>query len=156
MYKSVSPKPNQWFLIPPNVYIFHSQFEVRKQIIYCFCIHQSTYIVQFNTKLIFIKYLLLVISINRILGFWLIISTLWLSPYIYIYIYISFLGLHLHHMEVPRLRVNSEMPQPQQCQIWATSETYTTAHSNTLILNPLREAGIKPTILMDTSWVHYC
>ena len=47
----------------------------------------------------------------------------------------SFLGPHPQHMEVLRLGVESELqlpttPQPQQCQIPATSVTYATAHGN--------------------------
>ena len=50
--------------------------------------------------------------------------------------FLFFLGPHLWHMDVPRLRVKSELqlpptPQPQQRRIQATSITYTTAHSNT-------------------------
>ena len=49
--------------------------------------------------------------------------------------YFLFLGLHLKHMQVPWLGVRLELhlpayTQPQQCQIWATSATYTTAHGN--------------------------
>ena len=38
-------------------------------------------------------------------------------------------------------------PQPQQCRIWATSVTYTTAHSN--IFNPLSKARDGTCVLMD-------
>ena len=40
------------------------------------------------------------------------------------------------------------MPQPQQCQIWATFATYTTAHSNTGSLTHWARPGTEPT----TSW----
>ena len=40
------------------------------------------------------------------------------------------------------------LPQPQQCQIWATSATYTTAHSNAKSLTHWVKSGIKPA----TSW----
>ena len=49
----------------------------------------------------------------------------------YLFVFCLF-RLYLRHMEVPRLGVKSELsccptPQPQQCQIWAISGTYTTA-----------------------------
>ena len=44
-------------------------------------------------------------------------------------------------------------PQPQPRQIWATSETYTTAHSWSL--NPLSKGRDWIHIIMGTSWVHY-
>ena len=61
-----------------------------------------------------------------------------------------FLGPHLWHMEVPRLGVESELqlrprPQPQQHQIWAESETYTTAHNSTGSLIHWVRPGIEPT-----------
>ena len=48
------------------------------------------------------------------------------------------------------------MPQPQQCcQIQAMSVTYTTVHSNAGSLNHWLRPGIKPWILMDTSWIRF-
>ena len=67
----------------------------------------------------------------------------------------SFLGSHLQHMKVLRLGVKSEnrssscQPQPQQHQIWAASETYTTAHGNTRSLTHRARLGIEPSF----SWV---
>ena len=70
------------------------------------------------------------------------------------------LGLHRQHMEVPRLRIKSELQLP----------TYTTAttmkdpsHARDLqcssqqgqIFNPLSEARYRTCILMDTSQIHY-
>ena len=48
-------------------------------------------------------------------------------PFYFILFIFVFLGPLWWHMEVPRLRVKSEL---QQCQVWAVSSTYTTAHSN--------------------------
>ena len=64
-------------------------------------------------------------------------------------VFLVFLGPHLQHMEVPRLGLNQScshwpIPQPEQCQIWATSETYITAHSNTRSLTHWVRSGIKP------------
>ena len=39
-------------------------------------------------------------------------------------------------------------PEPQQCQIWATSVMYTTAHSSAVSLTHWGRPGIKPT----TTW----
>ena len=36
------------------------------------------------------------------------------------------------------------MQQPQQCQIWATSATYTTAHNNVRSLTPEQGQGLNP------------
>ena len=58
-----------------------------------------------------------------------------------------FFGPYLKHMEVPRLWVESELQllaYPQRHQIWATSATYTPAHSNTGSLTPWVGPGIKP------------
>ena len=41
------------------------------------------------------------------------------------------------------------MPQPQQCQIWAISATYTAAHNNTRTLTHWARPGIKP----GSSWI---
>ena len=73
-----------------------------------------------------------------------------------------FLG-HTHGIWVPGLGSHqswfcSPLPQPQQCQLWDVSATYTTAHGNakSWSFNPLSEARDGSLILMDTSWVHYC
>ena len=57
-------------------------------------------------------------------------------------------------MVVPRTRVESEhscgpTPQPQQRRIWASSVTYTTAHSNARSLTHWTRPGIKPR----SSWM---
>ena len=44
-------------------------------------------------------------------------------------------------------------PQPQQRQIWATSATYTTAHSNAKSLTHWVRPGIEP---MDISQIRFC
>ena len=67
---------------------------------------------------------------------------------------------HLWLMEVPRTGANQSCsrqptPQPQQHQIGATSVTYTTAHSNAGILNPLSKARDQTYILMGTSQVNH-
>lgn len=65
--------------------------------------------------------------------------------YLFFFFFLQFLGPHLQHTEIPRPGVESEcsrqpMPQPQKHRIWAESVTYTTAHGNLQILNPLSEA----------------
>ena len=45
------------------------------------------------------------------------------------------------------------MPQPQQCQIEATSATYAAACGNPRSFNPLIEARDQTCIFMDTSWI---
>ena len=45
--------------------------------------------------------------------------------------------------------VHRPTPEPQQCGIWAASETYTTAHGNAGSLTHWLRPGIKPA----TSWV---
>ena len=53
-------------------------------------------------------------------------------------------GLHPCHMEIPSLGVESEL------------QTYTTAHSQRWILNPLSEARDRSCVLMDASQIHFC
>ena len=65
-----------------------------------------------------------------------------------------FLGPHLWHMEVSRLGVEWElqpqpMPQPQQQGIWATSATYTSAHSNAGSLTHWARPGMESA----SSWI---
>ena len=63
-----------------------------------------------------------------------------------------FLGLHCSIWRVPGWGSNwscQPTPQPQQCRIWAASETYTTAHSNTRSLTHWARPGIKPV----SSWI---
>ena len=67
-----------------------------------------------------------------------------------------FLGPPPRHMEVPRLRLDwnyscRPTPQPQQCQIGATSLTYTNSSWKRRILNPLNGSRDRTCFLMDTS-----
>ena len=62
-----------------------------------------------------------------------------LSYLTYTFFFLVLFRDHLQHMEVSKLGVRLELqrrptPQPQQCQIWATSVTYATAcsHARTL------------------------
>ena len=68
-------------------------------------------------------------------------------------VFFFFSGPHPRHMEVPSYGSNwsysrRPTPQPQQCQIWAASASYTTAHSNTGSLTHRARPGMEPT----TSW----
>ena len=83
--------------------------------------------------------------------------TIYYSNFIVLF-YFCFLGLHPWHMEFLRLGSNwscscwpTPQPQQQQLGILAESLTYTTAHSQHWILNPLHEARDQTGILMDTS-----
>ena len=80
--------------------------------------------------------------------------------YFYLFIYFSILWLHLQHLEVPGPGVGLELqvrptPQLQQCQIWALSETCTTACSNTRSLTHWARPGIKATSSQRQHWVLY-
>ena len=72
----------------------------------------------------------------------------------YFVLFICSLELHPWPMEVPRLEVKSELQllayiiAVQQCGIWATSVTYTTAHGNARSLTHWAWPGIEPV----TSW----
>ena len=71
-----------------------------------------------------------------------------------------FLGLHWRHMEVPRLEVELELhlpayTTPQQFRIWALSSTYTSAHGNAWILNPLNKTRDWTHDLMIPSQIHF-
>ena len=48
-----------------------------------------------------------------------------------------------------RDRISQPAPQPQQCQIWATSVSYTTAHGNAGSSTHWRRPGIEPM----SSWI---
>ena len=61
-----------------------------------------------------------------------------------------FLWLHLQHMEVSRLRVQTELqlrptPQPWQHQIWAASAAYAAACGNARSSTQLARSGIEFT-----------
>ena len=79
------------------------------------------------------------------------------SIYILSLFFFSFLGLHLQHVEVPRLRVESELQLPAYNTATATPDLSHICKSSGQyqILNPLSEARDLTRILMDTSWVHY-
>ena len=70
------------------------------------------------------------------------------------FFFLFFLGPYPRHMEVPRLRVESELhllayTHPQQQWIWAVSSTYTTAHGNARFLTHWLRPGIEPA----SSWI---
>ena len=77
------------------------------------------------------------------------------------YFIFCFSGLHLRPMEVPRLRVESELQLPAYttaiaawdlslvCDLHASS-------GQRWMLNPLREARDRTHVLMDASRVRYC
>ena len=75
--------------------------------------------------------------------------------FFFFFFFFFFLGPHPRHVEVPRLWVKLlwlwctrwPTPQPQQCQIWAVSETYTTAHGNTRSLTHWVRAGFESSSL---------
>ena len=75
--------------------------------------------------------------------------------FVFCFLYFFWGGeLCLWHMEVPRLGVKLEpqrpaTPQPQQCGIWATPGTYTTAHSKAGTLTN----GVRPGIEPASSWI---
>ena len=85
-----------------------------------------------------------------------------LVKFFFFFFFLSFvlLELHLWHMEVPRLGVNQSCccqptPEPQQCQIWAMSATYTTAHGNSRSFKPLSETRDRICNLMVPSWIRF-
>ena len=51
----------------------------------------------------------------------------------------------------PVWAVADGLPEPQQQQIWVASATYTAAHGNAGILNPLSKARDRTWVLMDSS-----
>ena len=58
-------------------------------------------------------------------------------------------GAHPRHMEVPRLRIESELWDPScVCNLHHSSQ-------QCQLLNPLREARDQTRILMDTSRIHF-
>ena len=74
------------------------------------------------------------------------------------FFFLCFLGPQSCHMEVPRLGGESELQPPAYptaiaSGIWASSVSYTTAHSQRWILNPLSKAGDWTHILRETSRV---
>ena len=71
--------------------------------------------------------------------------------------FFSFLWPYLRHMEVPRPGVKLElqlrpMLQPQQHQMWTTSETYAAAWASPGSLTHWARPGIKPTSSQRQHW----
>ena len=78
--------------------------------------------------------------------------------YFIIFFYFCFLGPHLQHMEVPRLRVESELQLPAYTTVIATedlSPIWDLHHSSwqCRILNLLSEARDWTCVLMDASQI---
>ena len=69
--------------------------------------------------------------------------TLFYFTLLYSLFYFVFLVPHPLYIKVPRLGVELEL-QSQQCQIWATSATYTTAYSNARSLTHQAGQGMEP------------
>ena len=72
----------------------------------------------------------------------------------FFFFFFGFLGTHPWYMEVSRLGVKSDYrcqppPQLQQCQIRATSVTFTTAHANEGSLTH----WVRPGIELASSWI---
>ena len=77
-----------------------------------------------------------------------------------IIIFFFFLGLNQRHMEVPRLRAESELQLPAYTTVIATqdpSRVCNLHHSSWQhqILNPLSRVRDRTCVLMDISWVRY-
>ena len=71
-----------------------------------------------------------------------------------------FLGLHPWHVEVLVQGSNQSCIccptlQPQQCQIQATSVTFTAAHGSAVIFNPFSKARDRTLVIADASQVCY-
>ena len=86
---------------------------------------------------------------------------LWVFWFLWVFVFFfGFLGLHLRHMEVPRLRVETELQLRASTTAAATWDLSCICdlHCNPWqhwILNPLREARDRTCILVDTSWAPY-
>ena len=83
-----------------------------------------------------------------------ILDTIFNLKIVFFFLAFVSLGLHPQLMDVPRLRVKSELqppatPQPQQRQIRATSSTHTTGHGNARSLIHWVRPGIETT----SSWM---
>ena len=77
-------------------------------------------------------------------------------PWILVFLFFFGRVVQLWHMEVLELKVELEMqlrPQPQQCQVWAISATYSIAHGNTRPLTHWARPRIKPTSSQTLCWV---
>ena len=75
--------------------------------------------------------------------------------------FVCFWGPHLWHMEVPRLRVNSELQPPAYATATATQDLSRICNSHhsswqCRILDPLSEARDRTYNLMVTSWICFC
>ena len=80
--------------------------------------------------------------------------------FLFFFFFFGFLGLHLRHIEVPRLRVKTELQVLAYTTAAATWDLSCICdlHCNPWqhwILNPLREARDRTCILMDASWAPY-
>ena len=77
---------------------------------------------------------------------------------LHLFIFFAFLGPHLQHMEVPRLRVQMELPACNTATAtatWVPSRVCNPHHNSGQhqTLNSISEARDWTCILMDTSWV---
>ena len=76
----------------------------------------------------------------------------------FFFFFFCFLGLHWRHMEVPRLRVESELQLPAYTTaMWYPSRVCNLHHSSRQcqILNPLSRAWDQTHNLMVPSWIHF-
>ena len=76
------------------------------------------------------------------------------TPDYILLLFILLIGPHPHHGSFQARGSNQShsgwpAPQPQQRRIWATSATYTTAHSNTRSLTH----WLRPRIEPESSWI---
>ena len=78
--------------------------------------------------------------------YWRRVKSFWFLNFFGVF---CFLGPHLVPMEVPRLRVESELPLSLHHSTRAASVAYTTAHSSTAPLARWARPGIKP----ESSWI---
>ena len=80
------------------------------------------------------------------------------SGFLFIFYFFGLFRPQPQHMEVPRQGSNqssSHWPMSQQCQIRATSATYTAVLLQWQILNPLSEARDWTCVLMDANQIHF-
>ena len=129
----------------------YAQFTPCSYVCVCVCVHTNMYFK--NWYFIDCHCYLIASFIKKYIVLWIFLSNLLFSIY-FIFNFLSFYGCTHSIWRFPDQGSNQSwshqpMPEPQQCGLWATSVTHTTADGNAGSLTLWARPGIKPA----SSWI---